>query len=816
VISGIRDDYKITTWYERKVVTISSTPELEGNATLGSSFGRVLPDTTSISYDFGQPLSLEAIPETGYEFVEWKVSPQDLNYTATDVNGTYQLSFPALTKDATAKAKFRARELTVTVLGTGDTLLISTVLNQDSLPGPFLLGQTVDVGGISALPGFIFRSDDANFSVSDSLGRPVAFIPTTMGGKIILPDDVVVRVNTSPDLLDGDKDGLSNYDESITYRTRSDNNDTDSDGLLDGWEIKYGYDPNISDSDSNDTDGDSLSTLEEASLGTNPRDKDTDGDGFTDFYEANVTGWDPTRAKYLVTLSTQLPQGVVGASGSIGGITDENGITRFDFNASEGEMVHLLATAGQNYDFTFWDGDAKALDLINALTGDANSTFTTLNPLSFPVHSDVSLVANFVPKGSYFPINLSLAQHPDGVVGSVIGSGLFPADFNATLTASPKQGYDFIGWVGDLNSTSNPLSFIVTKPLNLTAHFLLAGKSYSISGGATEINGSKPGSIIGLGFSLLNETRTLTAVENPGYVFDSWSADLSPNDPNPVQVKVTKNLGVGANFLQDTSDSDSDGLSNYEEFVIWETNASNPDTDGDGLNDKYELDNGLDPTRSDLSIINLIKDEPDAFGLRFHDPGELSRARQQAAYEANAAAIKIWSDFNATKSQNGFSFIHTNEGNDLYRFIAGPSVPNQTGLGWFYTEQHGWAWLQPSIPGWIYLHKSQSIPSPNGAETLNWLNLSPPADYFNDLKVISPSYPFKSDQFFWLTSAVTTNGTNYPPYSTNYSSTPSQSGNDANGGSTSQSAGTNGKTNSSDSGTSDAAEVDDFGNFFKN
>ena len=66
----------------------------------------------------------------------------------------------------------------------------------------------------------------------------------------------------------------------------------------------------ISDSDSNDTDGDSLSTLEEASLGTNPRDKDTDGDGFTDFYEANVTGWDPTRAKYLVTLSTQLPPGV--------------------------------------------------------------------------------------------------------------------------------------------------------------------------------------------------------------------------------------------------------------------------------------------------------------------------------------------------------------------------------------------------------------------------------------------------------------------------------------------------------------------------
>ena len=73
---------------------------------------------------------------------------------------------------------------------------------------------------------------------------------------------------------------------------------------------------------------------------------------------------------------------------------------------------------------------------------------------------------------------------------------------------------------------------------------------------------------------------------------------------------MTKPITVAATFLKDTSDSDSDGLSNYEEYVIRETNASNPDTDGDGLKDKYELDNGLDPTRSDLSIINLIKLEP--------------------------------------------------------------------------------------------------------------------------------------------------------------------------------------------------------------
>jgi hypothetical protein len=46
---------------------------------------------------------------------------------------------------------------------------------------------------------------------------------------------------------------------------------------------------------------------------------------------------------------------------------------------------------------------------------------------------------------------------------------------------------------------------------------------------------------------------------------------------------------VGATFEKDLSDSDSDGLTAYDEVVTYGTNPALADTDGDGLSDAYEL-----------------------------------------------------------------------------------------------------------------------------------------------------------------------------------------------------------------------------------
>jgi len=101
-----------------------------------------------------------------------------------------------------------------------------------------------------------------------------------------------------PDGGDFDGDGLSNLAEVTTHQTNPLKNDTDGDGLLDGWEVANSLDPNddgstnVNNGASGDPDHDGLTNSEEQDLGTDPNDADSDDDGVTDGGE-NDQGTDP-------------------------------------------------------------------------------------------------------------------------------------------------------------------------------------------------------------------------------------------------------------------------------------------------------------------------------------------------------------------------------------------------------------------------------------------------------------------------------------------------------------------------------------------
>lgn len=85
-------------------------------------------------------------------------------------------------------------------------------------------------------------------------------------------------------IIDIDQDGLSTWQELFQTKTNPFAKDTDSDGLNDGEEIRYGTNPLIP-----DTDGDGLLDGEEVFVyGTNPLVKDTDHDGVDDFHEIKL------------------------------------------------------------------------------------------------------------------------------------------------------------------------------------------------------------------------------------------------------------------------------------------------------------------------------------------------------------------------------------------------------------------------------------------------------------------------------------------------------------------------------------------------
>ena len=87
---------------------------------------------------------------------------------------------------------------------------------------------------------------------------------------------------------------------------------------------------------------------------------------------------------------------------------------------------------------------------------------------------------------------------------------------------------------------------------------------------------------------LENSTATLKATPQLGYKFIAWTGDVS-GSTNPLTITMDTDKTVGAIFEKDLSDGDSDGLTAFEELVVYATNPALTDSDSDGLSDGFEL-----------------------------------------------------------------------------------------------------------------------------------------------------------------------------------------------------------------------------------
>jgi hypothetical protein len=97
--------------------------------------------------------------------------------------------------------------------------------------------------------------------------------------------------------------------------------DTDGDGLSDGFERTYGFDPNNANpadpnqSPTGDPDNDGLTNLAEATLGTNPNDSNSDGDNFDDGQDADpndsLVDWQAAPESSYVMIEVEGPLGFV-------------------------------------------------------------------------------------------------------------------------------------------------------------------------------------------------------------------------------------------------------------------------------------------------------------------------------------------------------------------------------------------------------------------------------------------------------------------------------------------------------------------------
>ncbi len=170
----------------------------------------------------------------------------------------------------------------------------------------------------------------------------------------------------------------------------------------------------------------------------------------------------------------------------------------------EGERVTLEAVAKDGYKFYEWSGHVD--------TDRATITFT------MPDH-DVSLTATFVVA------DFTVTVDYDDDKGSVTGAGEYSYGADATLTATPKTGYEFVGWSGYKDSDQRTITIEnITEDIHLVATF--APQSYDVN----ITYDADMGSVVGEGTYEFGEEVIVEAIPDTGYEFVEWTGDLTSTD----------------------------------------------------------------------------------------------------------------------------------------------------------------------------------------------------------------------------------------------------------------------------------------------
>ena len=318
-------------------------------------------------------------------------------------------------------------------------------------------------------------------------------IVDTDGDALVDGYDGHVSTNSYPAGVDANHNGF--VDGELDFGCSATNSDTDGDGMNDGWEVRYGFNPLVPNG-SSDGDGDGLTNLEESQHGTDPNNPDTDGDGMPDGWEVHH-GLNP-----LVNDAALDP--------------DNDGLTNF--------QEYQNGTDPQNRDT---DGDGI--------------------PDGWEVNHGLDPLVN----------DAALDPDSDGLTNlQEYQNGTNPHNSDTDGDGMPD------GW--EVRYGLNPL--VNDAALDPDGDGLLNIQEYA------------------LGSSNLWSVIYTNVIGAPAtFFFGPGGTPGMPGSTDPHK-----------------ADSDGDGLNDYDEISAaigsaYITNPNNPDTDGDGFSDGWEVSHGFNP-----------------------------------------------------------------------------------------------------------------------------------------------------------------------------------------------------------------------------
>ncbi len=376
----------------------------------------------------------------------------------------------------------------------------------------------------------------------------------------------VVTYHTDPFEWDTDEDWLSDREEVHIYSTSPTLPDTDGDGMNDGLETWYDLDPTSaigSDGSAGDPDNDGLTNLQELTVtSTDPHDADCDDDTLSDGEELLVYGTSPLNAD-----------------------SDFDGL-------SDADEINLYAT-----DPNAWDSDGDGLP-------DGWEATHSLDPKSAAEQNgatgdpDGDMLDNLNEYAFY--TDPHDADSDDDTLSDRTEVMVFHTDPNAPDT--DQDGLDDADEV--LVYFSDPLN-------NDTDDDTLPDGEEVHSHGTDPVKMDSDGDWMWDDWELAHGFDPLSAA-------DAW-LDADNDGLSNVTEFLFQDEGydphaADASGFDWQADPDHDGLTNQQELQTYLTNPAQPDTDGDTLDDGWEIEYGMSATvnnNTDAITGNDSDDDPD-------------------------------------------------------------------------------------------------------------------------------------------------------------------------------------------------------------
>jgi len=218
-------------------------------------------------------------------------------------------------------------------------------------------------------------------------------------------------------------------------------------------------------------------------------------------------------------------------------------------------------------------------------------------PSTQEVYGYVNISASIIDNYDLFEDIWINIIKPDGFSLNITMDKVTAMEFYYNDTYKIIGTYIFTIWANDTSNNWNDTSGQFTV-VDTTKPIANAGPDQQVEQGYTiTLDGS--GSSDNIGF-ISNYTWNLTV---DGTLFTFHGANLNIRIKKVGNFEVTLTVKDSSNnSASDTMwinvtgvDTDSDGLTDYDEINIYGTKPNNPDTDGDGINDGDEVIAGTDP-----------------------------------------------------------------------------------------------------------------------------------------------------------------------------------------------------------------------------